>query len=71
MGLTMREVDFEGWIWEEELEVLKLEHIALRKIIYEFSFGTNNINNVTFQQSLSLVLVWQYQWLFSYLNLPN
>ena len=28
----MREVPFEYWEWEEELEVLKVEHIALCKM---------------------------------------
>ena len=28
----MNEVEFDYWEWEEELEVLQLEHIALGKI---------------------------------------
>ena len=32
-GLVMRQVPFDYWEWEEELEVLRMEHIAFGKIL--------------------------------------
>ena len=29
--MTGTEIQFENWEWEEELEVLRMEHVAFRK----------------------------------------
>ena len=36
-GLTTREVGFDYWQWEEQVEKLRFEHIALRNYHKEYS----------------------------------